>query len=124
MSPGNLAVSYNALRSVPPQPVVHAVIAGGGRGTQVLSAVEPNTINLLHELFHLVLGNDVTYPTIGEVYQIFAARNQIVGLDYVDASVNPDTYSYAAVAYDYTLNWPQDAAGNKVEFFSGWATQG
>jgi hypothetical protein len=111
---------------VAPNPVAHAVIAAGGTGLQALSAVQPTATSFFHELFHLVLGNDVTYPALprGEVYNLFQSSPQIVGLSYVYAQQNPESYVLAAIAYDYTLNWGVDAAGNAVEFYSGWTTQG
>jgi hypothetical protein len=72
-----------------------------------------------------VLGNVVTYSDIGEVYPVFhPTASQIVGLDYQFAVKNPESYSLAAVAYDYTLNAAADANGARVEFYSGYTTQG
>lgn len=74
-----------------------------------------------------MLRNDVTYPEINEVYNVFPNRqypSQIIGLDYANAIVNPESFALAAISYDYTVNWAPDAAGNAVDFYSGWATQG
>lgn len=37
---------------------------------------------------------------------------------------HPETCTVVAVGYYYTLNSGQDGAGNTVEVFSGYATQG
>jgi hypothetical protein len=67
-----------------------------------------------------VLGNSDTYPDIGEIYDI----PDMLAADFRDSYKNPETFTVVAVGYDYTLNSGQDAAGNRVEFFSGSATQG
>lgn len=77
-------------------------------------------------MFHLVLGNAATYADVGEVYYLFTARGQpqVVGLDYDYAVANPESYVLAAIAYDYTLANGVNAAGQRVEFYSGYTTQG
>jgi hypothetical protein len=125
--PNLRTINYVARRSVAPNPVARTVIEAGGGGNQMLSAIQPTAVIFFHKLFHLVLGNDVTCPTIGEIYNLFRERNKpvkIIGLDYAVAEVNPESYVLAAVAYDYTVNWDRNAAGNAIEFYSGWATQG
>jgi len=77
-------------------------------------------------MFHLVLGNAATYAAVGEIYDLFTGGNsaQVVGLDYDYAVANPESYAFAAVAYDYTLANGANAAGQRVEFYSGYTTQG
>lgn len=81
-----------------------------------------------HELFHLVLGDGLSRPSGVEVYGLLEGEEEdprkIVGLDYDDAVLNVESYTLAAVAYDYTLNWPPDNAGNRIEFEAGYTTQG
>lgn len=105
------------IRSKPPAPVKRAQLSGSGDD---LRAYAPTSATLLHELFHLVLGNGATFPSLGEIYLL----RDILPADFQTASVNPETFTLVAVGYDYTLNSGQDAAGNKVEFYSGYATQG
>lgn len=53
-----------------------------------------NFPSLVHELFHLVLGNEVTFPGISGVYSVSATTMnpiQITGLEYVYANVNPES---------------------------------
>jgi hypothetical protein len=122
----NLAnVQYIARGAVAANPVKRAALATTQKSRlQQLSAVKPTALTLLHELFHLVLGNDVTYSAVGEVYGIFDKPYQIVGLDYDYAIENPESFAQAAVSYDYTVNGAADGDGNKIEFYSGYATQG
>ena len=109
-------------------PVPRASVPTGteNKNFQQLSALTPTAITLLHEMFHLVLGNDVSYPAVGEVYYLFTGRGvpQVVGLNYEYAVANPESYALAAVAYDYTLTNGVNAANQRVEFYSGYATQG
>jgi hypothetical protein len=71
---------------------------------QKLTALLPTASTLLHEMFHLVLGNAVTRPAAGEVYNLLNASPQIVGLKYDTAVMNAESYTLAAIAYDYTLH--------------------
>lgn len=128
MTPGNLATAhYVARRSVAANPVPRANVptSGSNSNFQTLSNLTPTATTLLHELFHLVLGNDNTFPSVGEQYFLFTPPGlQIVGLDYVYAINNPESYALAAIAYDYTLANGVNAAGQRVEFYSGYITQG
>lgn len=127
-TPANLAtIKYVGRRATAPNPIAHANIGSASdTQNQFLSNVQPTAATLYHELFHLVLGNTPTYPAsgIGEVYPVLNPSPHLVGLDYADAVMNPESFVLAAVAYDYTLNWPANTAGAKVEFFAGWTTQG
>lgn len=118
-----------ARRSVAPNPIPRASVKTGLKNAQTLSDVTPTATTLLHELFHLVSGNELTTPPPpGEVYGLLKGEggnpNKIVGLDFDNASENPESFALAAVAYDYTLNWPPDNAGNRIEFEAGYTTQG
>lgn len=117
-----------ARRSVAPNPILRANIKTAPAKAQTLSDVTPTATTLFHELFHLVLGNELTTPPPGEVYGLLESEggnpNKIVGLDFDNASENPESFALAAVAYDYTLNWPLDNAGNRIEFEAGYTTQG
>jgi len=128
-TPANLATAhYVGRRSVAANAVPRASVptGTGNNNFQKLSALTPTAITLLHEMFHLVLGNDATYAAVGEVYDLFTAGTsvQVVGLDYDYAVANPESYALAAVAYDYTLVNVANAAGQRVEFYSGYTTQG
>jgi hypothetical protein len=128
-TPANLATAhYVARRSVAADPVPKADVPEGTANSnfQQLSALLPSATTFLHEMFHLVLGNDVSYPAVGEVYYLFTGRGvpQVVGLNYEYAVANPESYALAAIAYDYTLANGANADGDRVEFFSGYTTQG
>ena len=81
---------------------------------------------MLHELFHLVLGNAATYLAAGEVYNLFTpgANAYVVGLKYTHAVENPESYVLAAVGYNYTLANGVNTYNQRVEFYSGYTTQG
>lgn len=119
-------INYVARRSVSPNPILSSAIKSATKLNQDLSAVTPTAVTMFHELFHLILGNDVTYPDIGEIYGVLTAGNkaQIVGLDLDTALTNPESFALAAVAYDYTLNWATNSNGQRIEFYTGWTTQG
>ncbi|KAI1076805.1 hypothetical protein F5B20DRAFT_554661 [Whalleya microplaca] len=115
-------------RDVAPNPIARDLVTSNQvpNGAQTLKEVLPTSITLFHELFHLVLGNDVTMSAVGEVYEIFDNRpgfEQIIGLEYANAVDNPESYALAAAAYDYTVNWDVDGQ-NPIEFYAGWTTQG
>jgi hypothetical protein len=123
------AIKYVARRSVAPNPILRANIKTPPANAQTLSDVTPTATTLFHELFHLVSGNELTTPPPpGEVYGLLEGEpgnpNKIVGLDFDNASENPESFALAAIAYDYTLNWPPDNAGNRIEFEAGYTTQG
>jgi len=75
---------------------------------------------------YLVLGNTDTYPGDSEVYELFTrgTNAQVVGLKYTDAVENPESYVLAAVGYNYALANGVNAANQRVEFYSGYTTQG
>jgi hypothetical protein len=94
---------------------------------QSLKGCYPTAETLLHESFHLVLGNEPTHPPGDEVYNLLVADDsdqRLVGLDYSIASRNAESFAVAAVAYDYTFLLPPDANGYRLEFWSGYATRG
>ncbi|KAI0384727.1 hypothetical protein F5Y04DRAFT_293050 [Hypomontagnella monticulosa] len=111
------------IRSVTATPIAKSQIKRGTppAGAQPLGAVLPEATTLFHELFHLVLGFQTTLPDDGiEEY----GTSEMLQIIRVDAAQNPETYIAVATAYDYTLNAGQDSKGNRIEFFSGYATQG
>jgi hypothetical protein len=127
ITPANLATAhYVGRRSVAANPVPVSQRALGTTKFQRLKALTPTAIFLLYEMFHLVLGNAATYADVGEVYDLFTAGSnaQVVGLDYDYAVANPESYAFAAVAYDYTLANGVNANNQRVEFYSGYTTQG
>lgn len=79
----------------------------------------PSAATLFHEMFHLVLGTGYSTPPQGEKYSWASMRT--LGVDAL--SVNPETYVFAAVAYDYTLN-SEIKDGHAVEFYAGYTMQG
>jgi len=128
-TPANLATAhYVGRRSVAANPVPRATVptGTGNNNFQKLGALTPTAITLLHEIFHLVLGNTATYAPVGEVYDLFTAGTnvQVVGLDYNYAVANPESFALAVVAYDYTIANGANVAGQRVEFYSGYTTQG
>lgn len=66
-----------------------------------------NSTTIFHELFYAVLGNDVTYPTLGEEY----ALADMLTLGVQESLKNPETFTRVAAAWDYTKN-----SANGVEF--------
>lgn len=125
---GNLQTShYVQRRAVTPVPRTRADIVAervSRNSDQSLTDVMPpgSAATLFHELFHLVLGNDVTDPTGGEIYGLFSPGG-LVGLDYQQAVANPESYTAVAVAYDYTLSW-DTGSDAKIEFYAGFTSQG
>lgn len=121
-------VQYKARHATTANPVPHASVPTVGKNSKIQQLGQGSThaSTLLHELFHLVLGSGATYADVGEVYDVFNDKNfpQIVGLDYEYAVKNPESFSLAAVGYDCTINVAADANGNKIEFYSGYTTQG
>jgi hypothetical protein len=86
---------------------------------QRLSSVLPASTTLFHELFHLVLGNDNSYPNTGhEIYEPIRMSKMSVA----NALRNPETFAAMAVAYYYTVNKPV-VDGNRVEFYAFFATR-
>jgi hypothetical protein len=83
--------------------------------------VLPTAVTLFHELFHLVLGNEITYPESGNEEN---RVDRLLEMSLNNALRNPESYAVVAVAYDYTRNSAVDSSGNRVEFFTGIATQG
>lgn len=84
----------------------------------------PTSATLFHELFHLVVGVDNTYPEDGEVYEI----TEFGRMDPSDAVVNPETYTVMSVAYYFKLNprleGRRRADGHNIEFYAYFTTQG
>jgi hypothetical protein len=82
--------------------------------TSKIGDVMPTAATLFHELFHLVLGNAATAPSTGkgEVYLWAEVR----ALSAANAIRNPETYTFAAVAYDITLH-------GGVEFYAQYAVR-
>lgn len=74
--------------------------------------VTPTAATLFHELFHVVLGNDATYPDQGEIYDL----DKLLEIDFFEAMKNPESFTLAAVAWDYTEN-----GQGGVEFYPGYA---
>lgn len=72
----------------------------------------PSSATMFHELLHAVLGNDVTYPTLGEEYRL----KGMLTLGFQESLKNPETFTRVAAAWDYTKN-----SANGVEFYPGYA---
>ncbi|KAH6647434.1 hypothetical protein BKA67DRAFT_694491 [Truncatella angustata] len=92
--------------------------------------VMPTSGTIFHELFHLVLGKEDSVPSGlngQEVYGFPEVAGQVPfndAGDYMDASLaidNPETYTYAAVAFWTTQNAPL-VYGQSQEFWTGYAT--
>lgn len=104
------------LRSKGLQPTKRSSLSG----SQEIKELLPTSVNLFHEVFHLVLGNDVTYPTVGEIYVV----SDMLSTQFDESLVNPETFATVAVGYDYTSHSGQDKDGWRVEFCTGYTTQG
>lgn len=123
-SPSNspLRPVYHGLKHFSPIVTTQAANVGAGTipaGTTAIDKTFPTAANLFHEMFHLVLGNENTFPAVGEIYEIA----DILTADFDHSSVNPESYLFLAVAYDYTLATANDAGGS-IEFWGGFATRG
>ncbi|KAI1073931.1 hypothetical protein F5B20DRAFT_586822 [Whalleya microplaca] len=115
---------YHPLRETQPIPITSQQVAFNQMPplSQIVTDLAPTAANLFHELFHLVLGSDNSAPPYppGEVYQI----TPMLGLTFNLAIVNPETFVTVAVAYDYTRSIDRNPQGERVEFFTGYTTQG
>jgi hypothetical protein len=89
------------------------------RKTQSLHDITPGATTLFHELFHLVLGNEETTPSSNEKYGWSDMRR----LNAANLLKNPETFAWAAVAYDITIN-ETPVGGHRTEFYTGYATRG
>jgi hypothetical protein len=108
---------YIARGSVNPTPQAANPAPTNG---QTLADLMPTAATLFHELFHLVLGNGPTFlPGGGEEYDLFGC----LGLPFISALRNPETFTFVAIAYDYTIQAPV-VNGHRVEFFTGYTTRG
>lgn len=89
--------------------------------TSKIESSTPTAATLFHELFHLVLGKGETTPEEHgiEVYDWATMRE----LSSDDLFLNPETYTWAAVAYDITSN-DTPVNGQRVEFHSNYAMRG
>lgn len=87
---------------------------------QRLSQILPDSTTLFHELFHLIMGNQRSYPNRpgGELYEVV----DMGGLTPDQALANPETYAAVAVAYWHTRN-VAPVGGNRVEFYGFFATR-
>ena len=88
--------------------------------------IMPDGATLFHEMIHLILGVSATQPSTGEEYMPSrllgkVARNNGQIMTSAEAFVNPETYSYAAAGFDYTINAPL-VNGYVPEFYTGWCT--
>ncbi|KAF6813966.1 hypothetical protein CPLU01_14519 [Colletotrichum plurivorum] len=109
-------------RSVAANAVANDVVKRTKKGNQALPDIYPTAVTLFHELFHLILGNDKTTMTGSTAEQYIVAR--MIKLRLANSLRNPETFTAVAAAYDFTSNTPADSSGNRVEFSTGWATQG
>ncbi|RYO88203.1 hypothetical protein DL764_008762 [Monosporascus ibericus] len=109
------------IREVQPNPIrKQDVDAGRVNSAQQIRHVLPTATTLFHELFHLVLGtSDTKPPDDGEVYLF----TEVITLNVAASARNPESFAFAAVAYDYTRN-AGEVGGFRVEFYTGYATQG
>ncbi|KAH6693629.1 hypothetical protein F5X68DRAFT_247990 [Plectosphaerella plurivora] len=82
---------------------------------QAIHNIMPPSATFFHELMHLVLGKEPSYPENGEVYLV----DDIMEMVGTESARNPESYSKAAVAYWYTTN--KEGA---PEYWGGYATQG
>ncbi|RYP29130.1 hypothetical protein DL767_006900 [Monosporascus sp. MG133] len=108
------------IRGVQPNPLrKQDVDAGRVNSAQQIGDVLPTATTLFHELFHLVLGSWDTKPPSGEQYRFSDA----IRLTVATSAQNPESFAFAAVAYDYTMN-AGEVGGFRVEFYTGYTTQG
>ncbi|KAF6807465.1 hypothetical protein CMUS01_14118 [Colletotrichum musicola] len=109
-------------RSVAANAVANDVVKRTKKGNQALPDIYPTAVTLFHELFHLILGNDKTTMTGSTAEQYIVAM--MIKLRLANSLRNPETFTAVAAAYDFTSNTSADSSGNRVEFSTGWATQG
>ncbi|KAJ6782791.1 hypothetical protein PWT90_04148 [Aphanocladium album] len=108
-------VTYRGLHSAEISPWKRKDIVKGNipsTAPALSNEIVPTAATLFHELFHVVLGNEITFPSQGECYGLDA----MLALGFDEAKLNPETFALVAVAYDYTEN-TQDG----IEFYPGWA---
>ncbi|KAI5868057.1 hypothetical protein GGS23DRAFT_591857 [Durotheca rogersii] len=113
---------YQDLDSTLLQPVPLSKVAQNpfDPALQDIATLRPSVYVFFHELFHLVLGSESTYPDGGEFYD----TGSILGAHFSQAIRNPESFVRLAIGYERTRKVPPDANGHRVEFFTGYATQG
>ncbi|KAM7187197.1 hypothetical protein V8F33_011376 [Rhypophila sp. PSN 637] len=102
-----------------PRPVAKNSI---NANSQSIEDLFPVAMTLIHELFHLVLGNKNTFINPNKMEEEYGVA-QMVKLTATKALKNPESMSAMAVAYDLTGYLPR-VGDNFVEFHTGFVTQG
>lgn len=88
---------------------------------QQIHHIMPPSATFFHELMHLVLGREASYPEDreGRVGREVYVVDTIMKMEGTQSARNPESYSKAAVAYWYTRN--KEGA---PEYWGGFAVQG
>ncbi|KAK1533133.1 hypothetical protein CPAR01_09841 [Colletotrichum paranaense] len=118
-----LIPKIKGMRAVAPNPVANSVIKARTSGSrQPIWDMFPSAATSFHELFNLIPGNENTFISAPqqEEYQV----SRMLKLNYANSVKNPEMYTVVATAYDYTSNSVADSTGNRIEFSSGYITQG
>ncbi len=88
---------------------------------QTICDLYPTASTFFHELLHLVYGHDETMPPDKrERYDL----REMVQMPFTIASHNAESYTTAAVAYDYIRRSQPDEQGNYLDVATGFITQG
>lgn len=93
-----------------------------GTSTQSIEDLYPVAMTLIHELFHLVLGNQNTYVDPAQQSEVYGVAGMLA-LNADQALRNPESMAMVAVAYDITGHL-YVAGQDAVEFHLGYATKG
>ncbi len=117
--------SYIKPRQITPQTITFETIksAQGQRispRAQELIALNPTAKTLFHELFHLITDPLAIPNDKKERYDLA----ELLKIPFTIASQNPESYTMAAIAYDYTRKSQPIENKGYIEFFTGYATQG
>lgn len=114
----------NRLRQIPIKTMTQAKLEDRESQSETtnIEQISPTAATLFHELFHLVLGNYATTPP-EHGQEVYDWATMTLDLNSEDLLMNAETYTFAAVAYDITMNdTPLD--GHRTEFYAYYATKG
>ncbi|KAM7217957.1 hypothetical protein V8F06_006640 [Rhypophila decipiens] len=90
--------------------------------SQSIGSLYPTAMTLLHEIFHLVLGNSNTFVDPNTQYEEYGVAGMLQ-LTADQALRNPESMALVAVAYDITTA-TYVFGSDAIEFHTGYATQG
>lgn len=111
------------IRAVEAKPVPNGDLKKSKTSAQPVSDLYPTAATLFHELFHLILGNEETVLPGGASDEEYSVA-RILRLGYKASVRNPETFTVASLAYDYTSKIDADSSGKRLEFIAGYTTRG